>query len=426
MTQTALADEVTKFGVPKVFKPLWVPSRYKGAHGGRGSGKSTNFAMMAVHKHANEHGVRGVCVREIQKTLKESAKKLIEDTVVRLGLATRMDSLTSEIRTPGGGTIMFQGMQDHTAESIKSFEGLDWVWIEEAQTLSARSLELLRPTLREAGSEIWASWNPRNASDPIDRLLRGIELPKRSVVVEANYFDNPHFTEELELERQHDERTNPDRYAHVWLGAYEPQALGAIWTRQVLHEGRLPEMQVDRERTLVGVDPAVTDTDVSDHHGIAVCAKGADDRGYMLEDASLKGSPHQWATRAVAMFDKWDADAIVVEINQGGDMVKHTIQTIRKSIPIIEVRATRGKHVRAEPISAMYTLGRISHIGTWPEMEDQFCKFTSSGYEGEDSPDRAEAAIWAFTELFPELLNAKSKHDEEIFPGLRQEGSWMS
>ena len=111
----------------------------------------------------------------------------------------------------------------------------------------------------------------------------------------------------------------------------------------------------------------------------------------------------------MALYDKWDADAIVIEVNQGGDMVRHTINTVRKGIRIIEVRATKGKHVRAEPISALYTLGRISHVGTFPELEDEICKFTAHGYEGEDSPDRAEAMIWCFTELFPRLTAKTDK-----------------
>lgn len=409
--------------VPKVFKPLWEPSRYKGCHGGRGSGKSHNFAAMAVISASQRSGIRGVCVREVQKSLKDSAKLLIEDTIARMGLESRFDVLTTEIRTPGRGTIVFQGMQDHTAESIKSLEGFDWAWVEEAQTLSSRSLELLRPTIRKPGSELWFSWNPRSASDPVDLLLRGLDPPPNSTVVKANHHMNKFFPAELEDEREYDKRTNSDRYAHIWLGEYEPMAVGAIWTRQVIHDGRRAEIS-DLERILVGVDPAVTDTPDSNYHGVGVCGLGADGRGYLLEDASLRGAPHQWATRAVAMFDKWEADAIVIEVNQGGDMVRHTLNSVRKGLPIIEVRATRGKHVRAEPISALYTLGRISHVGTFPELEDQLCQFTAHGYEGDDSPDRAEAMIWCFTELFPELT--RSKISAPIQKMIQREGAWMS
>ena len=164
-----------------------------------------------------------------------------------------------------------------------------------------------------------------------------------------------------------------------------------------------------RERTLFASDPAVSDTEVSDEHGVVVCALGEDQRGYLLEDGSLHGSPHQWATRAVALFDKWDADAVVIEKNQGGDMCRFTLETIRKGLPIIEVHATRGKHVRAEPIAALYTLGKISHIGAFPELEDQMCLMTAAGYEGKGSPDRCDALVWAFTELFPALTKKANR-----------------
>lgn len=427
---------MAEFVVPKVFQPLWEPARYKGAHGGRGSGKSFNFATMAVVRSAQEPGLRGACVREVQKSLKESSQRLIGDTITRLGLNQRFDVLSSEIRTPGNGSIIFQGMQDHTAQSILSFEGLDWVWIEQAESLSAFSLELLRPTIRKPGSEIWASWNPNNAADAIE-MLRGLDAPRDSVIVEANYQDNPFFTAELELERQHDEIHNRDRYNHTWEGGYEPQAIGAIWHRQTLHAGRVSKMPCARERTLIGVDPAVTDNDASNEHGIVAGCKGEDGQGYILEDASTHGTPHQWATRAVALYDKWDADAVVIEINQGGDMCKHTLQTIRKGLPVIEVRATRGKHVRAEPISALYTTGLIHHVGTFPEMEDQLCKFTAHGWDGDadKSPDRAEAGIWLLTELYDELIRDqgrdKSKDDDDeakyfkgtVGPGA---GAWMA
>lgn len=416
-----------KIETPEAFVPLLEPSRYKGAYGGRGSGKSHFFGELTIEEHLMYPGLRTLCVREVQKSLKESIKKLLEDKIEKLGVQSKFRVLNDRIVTPGDGVISFIGMQDHTAESVKSYEGYNRALCEEAQTLSGRSLELLRPTIRTPGptpiSELRFVWNPRSALDTVDTLLRGIEPAPDSIVVRANYMDNPWFPDELELERLYDQKNNPDRYAHIWLGEYEPQAIGAIWTRQNIHENRRHEMPCVRERTTVNVDPAVSDTDHSDEHGITVTALGEDQRGYLLEDGSMHGSPHQWATRAVALYDKWDADAIVIEKNQGGDMCRYTLETIRKNIRIIEVHATRGKHVRAEPISALYSLGRISHVGTFPELERQLCLFTSSGYEGEDSPDRAESEIWGFTELFPKLTTEKS--EEKEFWGHGSQEAWM-
>jgi phage terminase large subunit-like protein len=281
-------------------------------------------------------------------------------------------------------------------------------------------MELRRPTIRAPGSELWFSWNPRSAADPVDELLRGITPPPDAIVRRVNYSDNPFFPPELEVEREYDSRTNPSRYGHIWMGDYEPVAIGAIWDRLMLHRNRrqgMPEMS----RILVSVDPAVSNTPGSDEHGIVVVGIGSDGRGYVLADYSIRGSPMQWAGRAVAALDEFDADAIVIERNQGGDMCALTLRTVRPRVRIVEVVATRGKHVRAEPIAALYSLDRISHVGTFQRLEDQMCQITAGGYEGDGSPDRVDAMVWGFTELFPAINRAKAKPRERERAPL----SWM-
>lgn len=370
--------------------------------GGEGSGKSHFFAEALVEKCILEPGLRAVCLREVQKTLKESAKRLIEDKIQALGLGSLFEVQNDCIKAPGGGTIIFQGLADHTAESIKSLEGFRVAWVEEAQTLSERSLEMLRPTIRAPGSEIWMSWNPRNATDPVDMLLRGTDVPPDAVVVRANYSDNPFFPDELEQERRFDQRTKRDRYAHIWLGEYEPAALGAIWDRLTLHQCRRDDVPV-LTRIVVAVDPAVSSEPGSDENGIIVVALGEDGHGYVLDDVSVKGPPRKWAERAIAAYDRYDADSIVIEVNQGGDMCRHTLQSVRPGVPVSEVRASRGKHVRAEPIAALYALGRVHHVETFGKLEDQMCLMTAGGYEGQGSPDRVDALVWGLSHLFPSL-----------------------
>lgn len=376
-------------------------------------------------------GTRWVCVREVQRSLKESVKRLIEDKIQAWEVGSQFAYRHDSTLTPGGGVILYQGMQDHTAESIKSLEGFHGVWGEEAQTMSARSLEMLRPTIRMPGSELWFSWNPRSAKDPVDDLLRGLAPPERSAVVRSNWRDNPWFPEELKEERLLDLRLKPDRYMHIWEGDYEPAAQGAIWSRLMLHQGRrasAPSIQ----RIVVSVDPAVSGEPGSDEHGIIVSGIGEDDRGYVLDDLTCRGGPDQWSRVAVAAYDKWDADAIVIERNQGGDMCRHTLKTVRPNLPIIEVTATRGKHVRAEPIAALYALDKISHIGTYPELEQQMCLMTAGGYTGDGSPDRVDALVWGLTQLFPAMV--KSKAPSVIQPYTpripiarpRTSGTWMS
>ena len=146
-----------KIPTAKVFEPLLAPSRYKAAFGGRGSGKSHFFGEMLVELCEAERGTSAVCIRKSQKTLAQSSKRLIEGKIEKLGLSHRFKVYSDRIATPGDGLIIFRGLQDHTAETIKSLEGFRIAWVDEAQTLSARSLALLRPTIRAPGSELWAS-----------------------------------------------------------------------------------------------------------------------------------------------------------------------------------------------------------------------------------------------------------------------------
>lgn len=201
--------------------PLLEPARYKGAHGGRGSGKSHFFAELMIEEHIINPNQNSVCVREIQKTLNQSVKKLLEIKIQDLNAGDYFEVLDSEIRSKrGSGMIIFQGMQNHTADSIKSLEGYDRAWVEEAQSLSQLSLDLLRPTIRNPGSELWFSWNPRNDTDPVDVLLRGETPPSDATVVQVNFNDNPWLPEVLRDEMEYDRARDPEKYQHVWLGGY--------------------------------------------------------------------------------------------------------------------------------------------------------------------------------------------------------------
>ena len=219
----------------EAFTPLLEPARYKGAHGGRGSGKSHFFAGLMIEDSLCEPGLLSVCIREVQKSLKQSSKRLIESKLRDLGLGEKdgFKVFNEVIQTPGDGLVAFQGMQDHTAESIKSLEGFKRAWVEEAQSLSSRSLQLLRPTIRATGSQLWFSWNPRRKSDPVDTMLRGLQVPTGACVVQANWRDNPWLTAELEQERQDCLRMDPDQYEHVWEGDYASANAGAYFAKHL-------------------------------------------------------------------------------------------------------------------------------------------------------------------------------------------------
>lgn len=231
----------------RVFLPLLKPARYKGAYGGRGSGKSYVFAEMLVKECVRQPGTRAVCIREVQHSLKQSSKHLIETKIQELGLGAHFRCLEDQTITPGGGTILYQGMQNHTAETIKSLEGCRIAWLEEAQTISERSLSMLRPTIRVEGSEIWASWNPTRKKDAIDTFLRNPGLTD-VVLVKANWRDNPWFPAVLKKERATDLELYPERYEHIWEGDYARAFEGAYFAKLLAAarlDGRIGRVPVD-------------------------------------------------------------------------------------------------------------------------------------------------------------------------------------
>lgn len=247
-------DGVLRIPTPAVFEPLLKPSRYKGLYGGRGGAKSHAFADLLIDECIRHRGMRFVCIREVQRSLAHSVKQLIEDKLLtyELGLSDGFRVLNTHIETPGDGRVIFNGMQNHTAESIKSLEGFDRAWVEEAQSLSQRSLDLLRPTMyRKEGSEIWCSWNPRYPTDPVDDFFRGNaprkpgQLPWKSpsdcILIRSSYRDNPWVIPDLVKEIEWDRARDPEKYSHVWLGEYERNSEHRVFKNWTIEEFDSPE-----------------------------------------------------------------------------------------------------------------------------------------------------------------------------------------
>lgn len=231
--------------VPRKLKPLLAPRRYKGAYGGRGGAKSHFFAEQIIVR-CLVRPTRVVCIREVQNSIKDSVRQLLIDKIEKLGLLQTFDVLESEIRGPGGSQIVFKGMQSYNAANIKSLEGYDIAWVEEAQTLSQHSLDLLRPTLRKNGSELWFSWNPRFKTDPVDQFFRK-NPPDDAVSVLINWRDNPWFPDVLRKEMEHDFQTDPDKAEHIWNGAYGfgQGAILARWVAIAERAGRITDVKAD-------------------------------------------------------------------------------------------------------------------------------------------------------------------------------------
>lgn len=206
-----------------------------------------------------------------------------------------------------------------------------------------------------------------------------------------------------------------DKYAGTRLGRQELDAEiledtpGALWTRSNLdvhREAEAPELR----RIVVAVDPPATSNENSDEAGVVAVGEGVDGQGYVLADGSFgPATPNEWGRRTFALFDEFEADKVVIETNQGGDMAEDVLRSIRPNAPIKRVHASKGKVARAEPIAALYEQGRISHIGAFPELEDQMTLMTNHGYEGSGSPDRVDALVWACAELFPSMTRPVGK-----------------
>lgn len=350
----------------RVFTPLLEPARYKGVDGGRGSGKSHFFGELLIEDSMAQRGLRSVCIREVQKTLKESSKRLIEDKLQAFGLneADGFKVFNEVIQTPGDGVITFQGMQDHNAESIKSLEGFGRAWIEEAQTLSHRSLQLLRPTIRADESQLWFSWNPRRKTDAVDEMLRGAVLPTDSIVIRANWRDNPKFPKVLEQERLDCLRLQPEQYDHIWEGGYATVLEGAYYAKAIAEAkqaGRIGRVPADPLMTIrifcdiggtgaradaftmwvgqfIGKEIRVLDYYEAVGQPLAVHAAWLRSRGYSPDKAQV-WLPHDGDTQD-KVFDVSYASAlkelgysVTVVPNQGKGAAKARIEAGRRLFP---------------------------------------------------------------------------------------------
>lgn len=239
-----MAEVTAQFPVKLEF--LFRPQRYKVAHGGRGSSKSWGFARALLILGA-QSPTRVICAREVQKSIKESVHRLLSDQIEALGLGTFYEILETEIRGRNGTSFSFSGLASHTVESIKSFEGADICWVEEAQSVSKRSWDILTPTIRKDGSEIWVSFNPELDTDETYKRFV-VNRPDNCTTVEMNYSDNPWFNDVLEQERLNCLKLAPEDYDTIWLGRCRSAVVGAIYAKEMetaQREGRITHVPYD-------------------------------------------------------------------------------------------------------------------------------------------------------------------------------------
>ena len=287
---------------PEWSQGLFMPARFKVAHGGRGSGKSWAFAR-ALILAALKGGERILCTREVQKNIKDSVHRLLSDQIEEMGLSPYFDILDTAIRSKTGSEILFAGLSNVTADGIKSYEGVTKVWCEEAQSITKRSWEILIPTIRREGSEIWVTFNPNLDTDETwQRFVAN--PPPDSWVRQVNWSDNPWFPKVLEQEREHCRIVSPDDYANIWEGKCRAAVAGAIFGQEVtdaVAQGRVCNVPYDPSLKV----HAIWDLGWNDAMSIIIAQRGVADIRVIdyIEDshktldyyaATLNAMPYNW------------------------------------------------------------------------------------------------------------------------------------
>lgn len=263
-------------------------------------------------------------------------------------------------------------------------------------------------------------------------LLRTIMKDPRTVITRGGTYENAGNLAKSFLDNI------KSKYEGTRLGRQELNAEilddvpGSLWTREILDKARLKKTDKlpDMQRVVVSIDPAgkSQETAISDgtaETGIVVSGLGVDGRGYVLDDLTCSLSPNGWARRALSGYDLYSADCVVVETNQGGDMVKQTIQSVRPGVRVVEVHASRGKVTRAEPVAALYEQGRVSHVGQFADLEDQMVLFTPLGIAGDTTGDRVDALVWGLSQLFPSMIKKGGSVNWSEGVGASSGGSWL-
>lgn len=376
-------------------------TRYYLVTGGRGSGKSWTLALFLLNLTYEENHV----ILFTRWTLVSAFISIIPEFILKIELMGKDDDFEitqSEIvNRHTGSKILFRGIktsQGTNTANLKSIAGVTCFVLDEAEELVDQDVfDRIDLSIRskERPNRVILVMNPSYKSHWIHKEFI-IKERKDTTYIHTTYLDNKENLSESFLQQA--ERTrqeNLHRYEHLFLGKWLDDAEGMLWNRQIIDRSRMPTAP-ELQRIVVAIDPAVTANMESDETGIIVCGKDKAGYGYVLEDLSGKYSPNQWGAIAVKAREKWNADCIVAEKNQGGDMVEAVIRSAGEKQRIKLVTATKGKYVRAEPIYSLYEQSKIYHIGQFPLLEAQMITFDP---EKGKSPDRVDALVWAFTEL---------------------------
>lgn len=391
------------------------------AYGGSRSGKTFGFcycvskrALMAPESRHLVARLHNVDVK--QSVLMDTWPKMMK--LANPGVEYEINRSDQVVRLANDSEVWFSGLDDK--ERVEKILGKEYctTYYNEASQLSYEAVNMVRTRLAQSVKRVDGRILPLKAYYDLNptgkthwtylefvqkvRPENRLPLPEGTrAFVQLNPLDNPNLPPEYLEELA----TLPERQRQRFLdGAYLSEVPGSLWPMDRIDASRV-ERAPALGRVVVAVDPSGSDGTGGDIQGMVVVGRGErDGHGYVLEDGSARLSPGGWGAEVVRLFHKHGADCIVAEVNYGGAMVESTIRNVDKNVPVKLVHASRGKHIRAEPISALYEQRRevppqMHHVGYFPELEDQMAAFTTDGYQGSGSPDRADALVWAATEL---------------------------
>lgn len=325
---------------------------------------------------------------------------------------------------PNGSQIWFGGLDER--ERTEKILGNEYatVLLNECSQISFQAFSLVSTRLAQncgLALKLYLDQNPPMSSHWSHRLFlekrdamppyKPLEHPEQYAAIHMNPADNAENLPASYLQAL--QKLPPRERLRFWEGRFGSADEGALWTFEGIEATRVTG-HPDLQRIVVAVDPSGTrgpEDERSDHVGIVVAGLGTDGEAYVLEDVTVKAGPSVWGRIVVAAYDRHDADAIVAETNFGGGMVGEVVRAAAVDagmrVNYREVRASRGKVVRAEPVAMLYGQNKVHHVGSFPLLEDELTSFTSAGHMGDRSPDRADALIWALSELFPRVLSAE-------------------
>lgn len=410
-------------------------ARYILIYGGSRSGKTFLTVYAIITRALKAPGSRHAIFRNDGVDAKQSVGNETIPAVLRMafpGLVLKWRDKDGYYEFPNGSQIWLAGLKDK--ERLDKVLGKEYVtiYLNEASQIALDAFELVKSRLAQVVAQVdgrklkqvlYVDLNPTTAAHWTYQIFVNGVHPSDGRPIADHETDYAYATinpsdnlQNLSPEYIKSLANMPERQRKRFFdGVFSADDDNALWRRKFITYEEPPQL----ERIVIALDPATTNNPGSDETGIIVAARDASGRGYALEDDSGRYRPEDWARRAISLFDQYQADCIVAEVNQGGDMVEAMIKAAARgrTIPVRKVTATRGKHVRAEPIAALYEQGKVRHAKPLAELEDQMCSFTldmdrkSLGY----SPDRVDALVWAMWDLFPKIVH---RAEEPVFDAM--------